>query len=194
MSCQTVRDFCLDIGETFHPSIRWGTDVLISKPIGGITQAAPVVITALSHGVPNGWPVAVVSAQGMTQINATRYPPKGADWHKATVLTNDTISINDINSADYSPYTTGGFLVYSSPISLNGVTATMKIWDNPNETGTPLLTLTEIAGITLDSVNSTITPRFETTGITWNTGYYDLDITDADGIVTNVLTGTITIN
>lgn len=193
MACQNIRDFCIDAGETFHPVIRWATDVLVSKPITAITQAAPAVITATSHGVPNGWQAAVVSAGGMTQINSTRYPPKGKDLHRVTVLTVNTIAFNDINAADFSAYTSGGFLVYNTPISLSGATASMKIWDNPENSGTPLLALTEISGITLDTINNTITPSFATTSLTWSTGYYDLNITDTTGITTQVLTGVITI-
>lgn len=194
MSCHTTRDFCIDEGETFHPVIRWGTDILTSKAITGITQAAPAVITAASHGVPNGWPVAVVSAQGMTQINAANYPPKGRDLHRATVLTSSTVSLNDVNSSNFSAYTSGGFLVYNTPVSLSGVTASMRIWDNPDELGTPLLTLTNVSGITLDLTYNTITPQFSTVGLTWKFGYYDLNITDTNGIVTQVLEGTISIS
>lgn len=194
MSCQNVRDFCIDAGETFHPVIRWGSDVLVSKPITDMTNAAPVVITAIAHGVPDGWQVAVVSAAGLTQINATRYPPKGADWHAATIVNTNAVALNDVNTADFPGYTSGGFLVYNSPISLVGASAVMKIWDNPNETGVPLLTLTNGSGVTLDLTFNTINPVFASVGLTWTMGYYDLDITDAAGVVTNVLTGTITID
>jgi hypothetical protein len=79
------QDFCVQAGETWHPTIRWGTGTYTTKAISAITKATPAVITAAAHGVPNGWPVAVVGVQGMTQINATRYPPQGNDWHAATV-------------------------------------------------------------------------------------------------------------
>ncbi len=193
MSCQNEQDFCVDAGETFHPIIRWGTDTIISKPITGISQTAPVVITAVAHGVPEGWQVSIVSAQGMTQINATRYPPRGKDLYRATQLTLDTIAINGINAADFSLYTGGGFLVYNTPIDLTGATATMPIWDNPGKEGTPLLTLTETSGIILDNLTHTINPSFATTGLSWDIGYYDLSVTDGGGITTSVLEGVITI-
>lgn len=192
MSCQTQKNFCVGAGETFQPVIRWGTGVLVSKPITGITQAAPVVVTAVGHGVPDGWQVAVVSAKGMTQINTKTFPPVGRDLHKATVITADTLQLNDVNSADYSAYVSGGFLVYNTPVGLTGMTARMVIRDAPL-TGTILATLTEIAGITLDNATKTINPLLATAALTWNLGYYDLELTDTGGKVTQLLTGTISI-
>jgi hypothetical protein len=193
MSCIDRRDFCVSLGETFHPIIRWGSGVLTSKAITGISQAAGAVVTAVGHGAPDGWPVAVVSAKGMTQINATRYPPQGNDWEKSTLLTADTLMLNDVNSADFSAYTSGGFLVYDTPVNLTGMTAVLTIWDNPGETGTPLATLTELSGITINNTLKTIAPVLATVGLTWTTGYYDLMMTDSGGISTLILTGSITI-
>lgn len=193
MSCQNIQNFCVGAGETFQPILRWGSEVLISKPITGISQAAPVVVTAVGHAVPDGWRVAVVSAKGMTQINAKTFPPTGTDWQKATVLTADTVQLNKLNSADYTTYTSGGFLVYNTPVSLSGLTAVMTIRDAPL-TGTVLTTLTNISGIALNDTAKTIIPTLATAALTWNTGYYDLELTDAGGKVTQLLTGTITIN
>jgi hypothetical protein len=192
MSCQDQKDFCVGAGETFQPVIRWGTGVLISKPITGITQAAPAVVTAVGHGVPDGWQVAVVSAKGMTQINTRVFPPVGRDLHKATLLSADTVQLNDINSADYTAYTSGGFLVYNTPVVLTGMTARMIIRDAPL-TGTILATLTQLAGITLDNTAKTITPILATAALTWTLGYYDLELTDVGGKITQLLTGTISI-
>jgi hypothetical protein len=193
MSCQNKQDFCVGTGETFQPVLRWGSEVLISKPISAISQAAPVVVSAVGHAVPDGWRVAVVSAKGMTQINAKNFPPTGTDWHKATVLTVDTVQLNRVNSADYAAYLSGGFLVYNTPVTLTGMTAKMTIRDAPI-TGAVLVTLTEILGITLNDTAKTITPLLATAALTWTTGYYDLELTDTGGKVTQLLSGVITIN
>lgn len=186
------HNFEVAAGATFMPTIRWGTEALVSRAITGISRAAPAVVTAVGHSVPAGWPVAVVSAGGMTQINS-RYPPRASDYHPATVLSADTISINEVNSADYTTYTSGGFLVYHTPMSLVGVTARMIIRDAPGD-GTVLETLTELAGITLDTAAFTITPRLETADLTWTLGYYDLELTDATtAVVVQLITGVIAI-
>lgn len=191
--CGATQDFCVRAGETFHPTVRWAQTTLKSAAITAITNAAPVVITAPAHGVPNGWPASVVSAGGMTEINATRYPPVQRDLHNATVLTTDTVAFNDVNSADWAAYTSGGFLVYAEPQSLTGVTFSMSVWDTPNKNDTPLVTLTSPSGISVDTVNMTINPLLQTAGLTWTTGYYTLSATDASGVVTDILTGTISI-
>lgn len=195
MSCQNVQNFCVGAGETFQPIIRWGSEVLISKPITGISQAAPVVVTAVGHVVPDGWQVAVVSAKGMLQINAASFPPAGADWHKATVLTADTVQLNKVNSADYAAYLSAGFLVYNTPVTLAGMTGVLTIRDAP-VVGNILVSLTSspAAGLTLNDTTKQILPVLATAGLLWSTGYYDLELTDAGGVVTQLLTGTITIN
>lgn len=193
MTCSSEKQFCVRAGETFHPTMRWGTGVYTAKNISAITQATPVVVTATGHGLPNGWPCAVVGAQGMVQMNATRYPPQGNDWKAGTVLSVDTIQLNGVSSALMSAYTSGGALVYDTPAALAGVTATLSIYDNPGHTGTPLVTLVSPTDITIDLTAMTITPLLQTAGLTWTTGYYRLDVADSGGVVTELLRGTITI-
>jgi len=169
--------------------------VLTSVPVTGITNAAPAVITADGHGMVTGWRASVVSAGGMNQINTNNYPPRERDWEAVSVLSSNTVALNDVNSAGYQPYTSGGFLVYSTPVVLTGATAVMNILDNPNpEVGNVLLSLTNGSGITVDPVGMTITPSFSTVGLTWTTGYFSLQITLASGVTTQVAAGTITIN
>jgi hypothetical protein len=187
------RDFCVPVGETFHPTLRWGSGVYTSKAITAITKAAPVAITATGHGLPNGWPCAVSGAQGMTQINATRYPPGGDDQRFGTVVDANTVEFNEVDSSNYSTYTGGGFLVFDTPTPLAGITVTMVIYSNPRYTGTALETLTSGAEITVDDTLKTITPLLQTAALDWTTGYYRLDATDSGGIVTELLRGIITI-
>ena len=193
MSCCNRKDFCLSTGETFRPIFRWALETIDSKAITAITRAAPVVVTAVAHGLPEGWPCAVVGAQGMSQINAERYPPRVNDWHKGTPLTADTVQLNSVSSTDYTAYTSGGFLVYHRPAELAGVTATFKVWATPEHTGTPLVSLTELAGITVDNSTKTIIPMFQTEGETWTTGYYELAVTDPNDVVTTLVEGVITL-
>lgn len=193
--CGTTQDFCVAAGATFAPTIRWASDITVSVPISAITQQAGAVVTAAGHGLPNGWPCAVVSAQGMPQINATRYPPQGNDWKRSVVVSASQVQLIDVNSADFTPYTSGGFLAYSTPQDLTGVTATLTIYAAPDHTGTPLATLSSTGGtIALDNTAKTIKPQLQTAGLTWNTGYYTLDVADSGGKVTEVMRGTIVIN
>jgi hypothetical protein len=193
MTCN-VQNFCVAAGETWHPTIPWSTDTYVSVPITGISQAAPVTITAPGHAMPDGWPCAVVGAQGMTQINAERYPPAGSDWQKGHAIDPDTVQLNAVSSAGFTPWTSGGFLVYPKPGLVAGMIVTLTIWGDPNDTNPPLVTLSSnTGGIALDMTLMTITPTLQTASLPWTTGYYRLDATDASGNVTQLAQGTLTI-
>lgn len=193
MSCCDTKDFCVKSGETFHPTVRWSTDQLLSAAITAITLGAPVQITVPGHGVPDGWLVAVTGVQGMVQINACRYPPAGRDWQRASVVDANTLSLNDVSSADWTAYLSGGFLIHNAPAVLSGAAFALNVWDTPDRSDTPLVTLTDSGGgITVDPVGMTITPLLQTAGLTWTTGYYALTATLA-GVVTELLSGALNI-
>lgn len=193
MSCANTFDFCIATGETFDPVFRWGTSDLTSKPITGISQAAPAVVTAVGHGAPNGWPVAVVSAKGMTEINAKNYPPVATDYIQASTVDADNLKLTTVNSADYSAYTSGGFLIYQTPADLSAATASFRVWETADRLGTPLLTLTVGSGITLDNTNKTISILQSTSALAWSLGYYALDLT-VGSVDTRLSEGKITIS
>jgi hypothetical protein len=194
VACLNNQDFFVNKGATFYATIRWATEELVSVPITAITNAAPALVTAPAHGVPDGWPVAVCAVEGMYQVNAVNYPPRGKDWTPATVRGVDTVELNRLSSANWTPYRSGGSLVYNKPVVLDGIAAVFSVFDNPDFDGPALISLTNNAGVVVDPVGSTITPLLQTEGLLWDTGYYELACTDANGIITRVLTGAININ
>jgi len=184
-------------GKTFSRVLRWESLPLVYKPITAITQAAPVVISS-THALPDGWRAAVVSVQGMREINAKvpgkGKPPLASEFHKATVLTAGTISLNDVNSLEFSAYTSGGALVYYTPVSLSGATAQLQIRATEAATAV-LLNLVSPTNIVLDDTAKTITITIAasvTEAFTFLTGVYELEIT-IGGVVTQLLKGTVTI-
>lgn len=184
-------------GATFTHVVRWETSPYVYKAITGITKAAPAVVTATGHGVPDGWKVAVVSAGGMSEINASRVPPRSRDYHKATVLTSDTLALNDVDSTMYSTYTSGGFLAYRTPQSLSGYTARMTIKDKVG--GTQLFRLDTSNGrISVNDTQKTITllvTAIDTAAITtWRNGVYDLELVAGDGTVTRLMDGSVCVS
>lgn len=199
MTCQT-QDLTILQGKTFTRVIRWETLPLVYKPITGITAASPVSITATSHGLPDGWPVAVVSAGGMRQINAKHWPLGDADFHQATVTNANAITLNDTNSAEYTPYTSGGALVYYTPVDLASYTARMQVRSTQADS-TVLLSLTTSAappltGIALDNTLKTITlliSATDTAALTFLSGVYDLELVSPTGVVTQLLAGIVTV-
>lgn len=52
------QDLIITRGKTFTLVIRWGTEPIVYKAITAIQQSAPVRITAVGHGLVDGWPVA----------------------------------------------------------------------------------------------------------------------------------------
>ena len=121
-------------GKTYEKVIHWEVEPIVYKPITGITQTAPAVVTCVGHGVPDGWRVAVVSVKGMTQINAKNSPPKDSDYVIAKVLTTDTLELNTVNAADFKAYTSAGYVQYNTPQDLTSYTARMSIKDKLSTT------------------------------------------------------------
>jgi len=197
MNCAT-QDFTIVKGKTFSRVLRWESQPLIYKVITAITKAAPAVVTATGHGAPDGWRVAVVSVQGMREINAKvpgkGQPPVASEFHKAKVLTANTIELNDVNSLEFSVYTSGGALLYFTPVSLAGATARLQI--RATETATAiLLDLVSPTNIVVDDTAKTITITITATvtaAFTFLTGVYELEIT-IGGVVTQLLKGTVTV-
>lgn len=182
-------------GKTFELPVLWETEPVVYKPITGISAAAPAVVTCVGHGVPDGWRVAIVSAKGMTQINALNTPPKDKDYVIAKVLSADSLELNTVNAAEFKAWTSGGYVQYNTPKDLAGYIARMDIMDKAG--GTVLLALTtENAGIVIDNVTKTITLNIsatDTAAITWKKAVYDLELESTTGVVTSLLFGTVVV-
>lgn len=192
MACDNRIDFCVKPGETFKKRFMWDDGTLVSTAITAITQAAPVQITAANHGLVTGWRAAVVSAKGMKAINSKNFPPLDDDWHVVTRVDANNVRFDTVNSADFSAYTSGGFLVYMQPYSLAGVTARMILRDAV-ESGTVLATFTSspAAGITVSDATKVIEIEFETSLLTWQYAFYDLELTIPTGEIVEIASGTI---
>lgn len=191
----TTKHLTITKGDTFSAVRRWDDGTFTYKAITAITKAAPARITATSHAVPDGWPVAIVSVLGMTEINAENSPPSDPDYHDATAVDANTIDLNDVNSAGFSTYTSGGYVQYKTPEDLSGYTARMSIKDAVG--GTEILSLTtENSRIVLDNTAKTITVTLSATvtaALTARRGVYDLEMVSSGGTVTKVWSGNVTI-
>ena len=194
-----IKNLTIVKGKTFAPVLRWAQPTYSYAAISAITRAAPTRITAASHGVPDGWLVAVVSvpSTGMRQINAKYDPPRGADFHKATRIDANTVDLNDVNSALYSAYTSGGYLQWYTPYTLTGYTARMYVRTSEEATGDALIELTtENGGITLNNTTKTITllvTAAATAALDFLSGVYDLEMIASTGEVSGILKGSITV-
>ena len=189
-------DLTIQQGSTFTQVLRWEVAPIIYDPISAITQSAPARITSALHNIPDGWRAAIVSVKGMSQINATNSPVKNSDYQRVTVVDANTVTLNEVNAASYSAYTSGGYLQYNSPASLAGFTARMAIKTMLG--GDVLLSLTtQNGGIVVDDIGKTITLNIsatDTAAITWTAGVYDLEMVSAAGVVTQLVNGAVLVN
>jgi hypothetical protein len=180
-------------GSTFQETLRWESETKQYAPISAITNAAPCVITtSTAHGVPLNWRVRVAGVNGMKDINTL------ADdaYYLVTGKTSTTLTINQVNSAAYSPYTSGGMVEYNTPVPITGYTAQMQIRETV-ESPTVIAELSTANNrIVIDPVNYTITmtlPASLTATFNFDAAVYSCELTDAQGIVMPFLTGSITL-
>jgi len=181
-------------GDTFTRVMRWETSPFIYKAITGVTQAAPVAITAIAHGLKAGWRVAVVSVKGMKALNAPHQGTRDSDYNQVTIVDVDNITLNKINSADYDAYTSGGYLQFWTPVDMAGYTARMTIKDRVG--GTVLIALVSPTDIVIDNANHTITVTIGaaiTAAFTWVKGTYDLELVSPTGVVTKLFKGNVVV-
>jgi hypothetical protein len=188
-------DWTIYQGRTFKRIVRWETTPTVFKPITNITRAAPTVVECIGHGLKSGWYMAITDVVGMTEINAPANSPRAGDYKQVTVIDVDNFSVNDLSSAQFSAYTSGGYVRYNTPKSLDGAVARLHIRNRVK--GTLLLELTSTAGdiVLSDSdhmVVITITDDV-TKLMTYTKGVYDLEIEDGAGDTYVLLTGSVAV-
>jgi hypothetical protein len=177
-------------GSTVKEVLRWESTVKVYKPITGITKSAPVVLTVPNNEVPVDWRVKVTSVLGMLDINSTE------TYNRATAVTTNTITINDINSLNFKDYVSGGVIEYNKPIDLTNYTASMTIKADVNDITNIHLATTANGGIIINNTTKTIIisiPASVTDTFNFVTAYYLLEIIDSAGSVIPFSAGTITL-
>lgn len=179
-------------GSTFKEVYRWESQTKQYANITAITKAAPCVITAPGHTVPQGWRVRVTGVTGMKEINMVAED----SYYIATGVATNTVTLNQVNSSAYTAYTSGGVVEWNYPVDLTGYTAKMQIRetvDNP----TVILELTHLnGGIVIDATSHTITLTMtsaQTAAFTFPTAVYSLELTDTSGNVITFIQGNLTL-
>jgi hypothetical protein len=181
-------------GESFKRIIRWETSPFVYKAITGIQQSAPARVTAVGHGLKTGWRAAVINVKGMRQINAQNTPPRESEFLPVTFVDVDTITFNKTSSADYSAYTSGGYLMFYTPVDMTGYTARLTIKDRVG--GAILLALVSPTNIVIDNTEHTITLDIlatATAAMTFTKGVYDLEMVSPAGVVTTIFSGNVVV-
>jgi hypothetical protein len=190
MTAPVKLNFKVYQGSTFSEVLRWESSTKVYKTITAISKTAPVVINAVAHGIPVGWRTKVTNVVGMTAINSTD------TYNTVSAVTADTVTLNDINSLGYTAYTSGGVLEYNLPVDLAGFTARMQIREKLTSTATIKDLTTGNGGVVLDNTLKTITifmSATDTAALTFSTAVYSLELVSSGGIVTQLITGNMTL-
>lgn len=189
-------DLTVRQGETFARTIMWEVAPIVYKAITGITKAAPPVLTVASHGMVDQWRCAVLSAGGMRQINAKHTPPIATELRTGTVASASSISLNEVDSTNYTTYTSGGYLAYRTPASMASGTARLQARQAIADTAT-LISLTSVLGTAVDDTLKTITLSMSATvtaALSFTSpGVYDLEFVSSGGTVTRLMHGNISL-
>ena len=171
-------------GSTFQETFRWESETKVYVPIQAIAKSAPCVITTSSvHQLPVGWRFRVVGAGGMKEINSV-----GEDsYHLSTLIpTPTTVEINQVNSLNYTAYTSGGVVEFNQPVSLTGFAARMQIRETVDSTTVIHEATTQNAQIVLDNVNKTIQITLlanVTQNFTFSTAVYSLELYSGNNVI-----------
>ena len=157
MACGEKRNLSVCRGQTASFSVRPGTGQYTYKAISGVSNTAPCVVTVVGHGIPDGYPVAVVTMIGMDELEASGNPPVEADYREASVADANSIVLNGVNSTDYTPYISGGYVQFHTPRDLATDEAAFTIYTD--EGGTAVLSLTSdpAAGVVVDNAAKVVT-------------------------------------
>jgi hypothetical protein len=120
----------------------------------------------------------------------------GDTYHLVTSVTDSTVTLNQVNSLNYTAYTTGGVLEYNQPVPLADYSARMQIRETVDSPAT-LYSTSSIAGdLTIDTVLNTIMiniPASVTQAFDFTTAVYSLELYTAAGLVVPFLAGNLTL-
>jgi len=176
-------------GSTFLQTLRWESATKVYAPITGITKSAPVVITATGHGIPVGWRTKVTSVLGMKEINSD------TEYYTATGVTQNSVTLNQINSLDYTTYTSGGVLEYNQPVDLSAYSARMQVREKITSPTVIYELTTQNGKIVLDNTLKTITitiPDTVTAGFNFAQAVYSLELY-SNSVVLCLASGNLTL-
>lgn len=189
-------DITIKQGKTFTLTLKYGQPQFTVKAITGVTKSGQAVVTATGHGLTVDWPVWVVGVAGMDQINHTADELRQACAAYYGYYVDANSLRLDVDTTRFGTYTSGGEVLYHPPVNLTGFTARMQIRETVESTTILHTMTTENGGITLGGTVGTIAlliSATDTAAFTFDSAVYDLEIISAGGVVTEVMSGTVTL-
>lgn len=181
-------NLAIDQGATFTYVFRWESSEKVYCQVLSATKSAPLEVTVSGETPPVNWRVWVQGASGMKELNRE-------EAYEVTNIAEQTLYFNNINSTQFSEYTGNAVLYYNKPVPLSLVKARMQIRD---QKGILILELTtENGGVIIDPVNYTIAIAIsaeQTSALSFNIAYYDLEIEDVTLRVQRLAKGTVRVS
>lgn len=184
-----VVDLTIVRGKTFEFAFRYADDELVYKPITAMLSTAPVRLTVVDHGLPDGWPIQIQSVKAPQELNSS-YDTGCCRYYFAKVIDDDTIELNNINASDWKTYLPSGYVVFPQPVDITGYSARMEVRTSVG--GSLLLTLDSDhlslpdGAIEVDTLACAFVLHLEaatTAGLDFRTGVYDVELTSPSGDV-----------
>lgn len=178
-----VVDLTIIKGKTFEFLFRYAEPELVYAPISAMPNTAPVRLSVLNHGIPDGWPVRIEGVRQPVELNT---PEDEVQF--ATVIDASTIELNAVRADQWRTYSTGGLAIFNRPFDLTGCSARMQIRDSVG--GAVLLSLSSDPDsvrdgeIEIDLSLAALTVRLNptvTAAIDWVRGVYDLELITLGG-------------
>jgi len=165
--------------------IRVESDVLVYKSITDIDATAPIRITAVAHGMKDGWRAAIMNS-GVPEIDIAWDDPIDDALRRITLIDANTVEFNDVNGISFTPYVSGGQLVYREPLDLSQfVDARMNV--KSSISGPVLATYKHTTGeLLIDLVTDSLRLTLDTTdtsALAAGKRYFDIEMVRADSSV-----------
>lgn len=189
-----MKEILIKKGKTFAMEVRWGVEPFIYKAITAISLTdGPPRLTVPGHGMPDKWKGAIIRVEGMTEINASKTPPGDSDQREFTVIDANTLELNEVDPTGFSPYSSGGFVVFKTPNDLTGYSSRMDV---KGKIGGAVLISSEADAAPLDVIDlavdqtnhvTTMTIAADATAaLTFKKGVADLEMVSPTGVVTKL--------
>jgi hypothetical protein len=176
----------ITIGKAWSLELRHAQDIKAYRTISAATQAAPCVLTVEGHGLPEGWPVWITGAQGMTALNRDPGPEHDREGWLAIIVDDDHIELNRLNASRLPAYVANSARLETfPPADLTGHSARWRLLRSDTDSGSALITKTSPTGIALDNTDKLIRVNVsadDTTGLVAGIRWQVFELFNADGL------------
>lgn len=182
-------------GSAFNQIFRWETATKAYANITSISKSAPCIIQVApgSQTPPPSWRIRLNGVLGMKEINNLTED----SYYLSTNSVGRDVTVNEIDSTDYTAYTSGGVLSWNYPTDLSIYpSATLQIRKTVASSTVELQLTTANGGIIIDNIDKTIRVKMtsqQTSALDFITAVYSLELTDLDGNSLTFVTGNLTL-